>query len=117
MTPNQWLLFVGVPALFAIVALIADWRRTARRKRIGGTISRRVDVSGTFLHEEPPDLAVAHRTLQSGSPIQGRAIRSGGIGKSNPVNTTAVGLKKGAEKSQWTGRRLVTAAKEPRRSG
>ena len=40
MTPNQWLLFVGVPALFAIVALIADWIRTARRKRIAETISR-----------------------------------------------------------------------------
>ena len=68
MTPNQWLLFVGVPALFAIVALIADWRRTARRKHsIDEKISRSVDVSGTFLHEEPPDLARSPSTLQSGS--------------------------------------------------
>ena len=69
MTPNQWLLFVGVPALFAIVALIADWRRTARRKHsIDEKISRSVDVSGTFLHEEPPDLARSPLDLQSGSP-------------------------------------------------
>jgi hypothetical protein len=68
MTPNQRLLFVGVPALFTIVALIADWRRTARRRRVGGTISRRVDVSGTFLHEERPDLARSPSGLQSGSP-------------------------------------------------
>jgi len=68
MTPNQWLLFVGIPALCAIVALIADWRRAARRKRNGGTVSRRVDESGTFLHEEPPDLARSPSDLQSGSP-------------------------------------------------
>ena len=68
MTPNQWLLFVGIPALCAIVALIADWRRVARRKRNGGTVSRRVDESGTFLHEEPPDLARSPSDLQSGSP-------------------------------------------------
>ena len=68
MTPNQWLLFVGIPALCAIVALVADWRRTARRKRTGGTVSRRVDESGTFLHEEPPDLARSPSNLQSGSP-------------------------------------------------
>ena len=67
MTPNQWLLFVGIPAMCAIVALIADWRRVARRKRNGGTVSRRVDESGTFLHEEPPDLARSPSTLQSGS--------------------------------------------------
>jgi hypothetical protein len=68
MTPNQWLLFVGIPALCAIVALIADWRRTARRRRIGETISRHVDVSGTLLHEEPPDLAISPSDPQSGSP-------------------------------------------------
>src|SRR6185436_20160952 len=68
MTPNQWLLFVGIPALCAVVALIADWRRTARRRRIGGTISRRVDVSETFVHEEPPGLARSPSDLQSGSP-------------------------------------------------
>jgi len=84
MTPNQWLLFVGIPAMSAIVALIADWRRVARRKRNGGTVSRRVDESGTFLHEEPPDLAHSPTPLQSGSLIHGRAIL-GGIGKSNPV--------------------------------
>ena len=67
MTPNQWLLFVGIPAMCAIVALIADWRRVARRKRNGGTVSRRVDESGTFLHEEPPDLARSPSALQSGS--------------------------------------------------
>ena len=67
MTPNQWLLFVGIPALCAIVALVADWRRVARRKRNGGTVSRRVDESGTFLHEEPPDLARSPSALQSGS--------------------------------------------------
>ena len=68
MTPNQWLLFVGIPAMCAIVALIADWRRTARRRRIGGTISRRGDVSGAFLNEESPDLARSPSDLQSGSP-------------------------------------------------
>ena len=68
MTPNQWLLFVGIPAMCAIVALIADWRRVVRRKRNGGTVSRRVDESGTFLHEEPPDLARSPSDLQSGSP-------------------------------------------------
>ena len=67
MTPNQWLLFVGIPAMCAIVALIADWRRVARRKRNGGTVSRRVDESGTFLHEEPPGLASSPSALQSGS--------------------------------------------------
>jgi hypothetical protein len=59
MTPNQWLLFVGVPALFAIVALIADWRRTSGW--------RRVDESETVLHEEPPDLPGSPLDLQSGS--------------------------------------------------
>jgi hypothetical protein len=68
MTPDQWLLFVGVPALFAIVALIADWRRVTRRRRIDETISRRVDVSGTFLHEEPPTLPGRPLDLPSGRP-------------------------------------------------
>src|SRR6185436_1036685 len=68
MTPNQWLLFVGIPALYAIVALIADWRRTARRRRIAETISRPVDVSGTLLHEKPPGLPGSRLDLQSGSP-------------------------------------------------
>ena len=75
MTPNQWLLFAGVPASFAIVALIADWMRTARRRRIDETISRRVDVSETFLHEKPPNLPGSPLNLRSGSP-QSKAERT-----------------------------------------
>ena len=76
MTPNQRLLFVGVPALFTIVALIADWRRTARRRRVGGTISRRVDVSETFVHEELRASPVAHRTYSPAvrNPRQSKPI-------------------------------------------
>jgi hypothetical protein len=92
MTPNQWLLFVGIPALCAIVALVADWRRTARRKRNGGTVSRRVDESGTFLHEEPPDLARSPSALQSGSLSKAE--------QSLEELARRGGAEKGAEKSQ-----------------
>ena len=92
MAPNQWLLFVGIPALCAIVALIADWRRVARRKRNGGTVSRRVDESGTFLHEEPPDLARSPSALQSGSLSKAE--------QSLEELARRGGAEKGAEKSQ-----------------
>ncbi len=92
MTPNQWLLFVGIPALCAIVALVADWRRTARRKRNGGTVSRRVDESGTLLHEEPPDLARSPSALQSGSLSKAE--------QSLEELARRGGAEKGAEKSQ-----------------
>jgi hypothetical protein len=61
MTPNQWLLFVGVPALFAVVAIIVDWW-AARRRRIDKMISR------TFRPEEPRGVPGNSSDLQSGSP-------------------------------------------------
>ena len=65
MTPNQWLLFVGVPALFAILALVADWRRTARRHI---DEFRRGDVSGSAVQHEPPDLPRSPSELKSQNP-------------------------------------------------
>ena len=66
MTPNQWLLFVGIPAVFAILALVADWRRTARRRHIDEF--RRGDVSGSVVQHEPPDLPRSPSDLKSRNP-------------------------------------------------
>jgi len=60
MTANQWLLFVGVPALFAVVAIIVDWR-AVRRRRIGTANSR------TFRHDY--ELRGVHGSLQPGTDV------------------------------------------------
>ena len=62
MTANQWLLFIGVPALFAVVAIIVDWWAT-RRRRIDKMISR------TFRHEEPRGVPGSSSDLQSGTDV------------------------------------------------
>jgi hypothetical protein len=60
MTANQWLLFIGVPALFAVVAIIIDWR-VARRRRIDKTISR------MFRHNELRGVHGTASARQSGT--------------------------------------------------
>jgi hypothetical protein len=59
MTANQWLLVIGVPALFAVVAIIVDWR-AARRRRIDKTMSR------TFRYHERRGVHDSSSNLHSG---------------------------------------------------
>ena len=62
MTGNQWLLFVGLPAFFAIILLIADYVRSRRRIEI--TISTR-------LPDESPERAAAEE-IPDVKPVSSR---------------------------------------------
>jgi hypothetical protein len=66
MTGDQWLLFVGLPAFFAVILLIADYVRS-RRRRSGMTIST------TLLDEktECPSAYDARETKPVSSPAAG----------------------------------------------
>ena len=60
MTENQWLVFVGIPAFFAIILLIVDYVRAQRRRLI----------SATFL-DEKSERALAEDP-QAGKPASSR---------------------------------------------